>query len=130
MLKVKNECKIVRKDSCEMRNINPPCNYCKLCQSLEPKFCFQCLDQLHGWFEATKKSNLWMSWNYQNYLTRAPIIKIHMMWDFFEHANYILIVTSSFVQWCCYVLIENKNKFYYINVRYIYVTEFALAETT
>ena len=32
---VKNKCKIARKDTCEMRDVNPPCTYRKLCQSLK-----------------------------------------------------------------------------------------------
>ena len=44
-----------------------------------------------------KTSSLHMSWDYQNSLTRAPVIKIHVILDFFQQADYILIMTFSLV---------------------------------
>ena len=63
-------------------------------------FVFNVLISCHGRFEPTKKLSLRMSWNYQNSLPRAPVIKIHVIWDFFEQTDYILIMMFSLVRWC------------------------------
>ena len=65
------------------------------------RFIFNILFRCHGLFKATKKLSLVMSWNYQNYenqLTRAPIIKIHVIWDFFVQVDYNLIMTVSLIR--------------------------------
>ena len=60
-------------------------------------FVFKFLNSCRGWFKATIKSSLRMPWNYQNKLIQAPIVKIQVMRDFFEQANYILIMMYSLV---------------------------------
>ena len=54
-----------------------------------------------GRFKVAKKQSLRMSWNYQNESTRAPIIKIQVVWDFFKQADYNLIMEFSLVWLCC-----------------------------
>ena len=51
-------------------------------------FVFNVLVSCHGRFEITKKLSLRRSWNYQNSCPRAPVIKIHVVWDFFEQTDY------------------------------------------
>ena len=55
------------------------------CVNLQTQsFVFIILISCHGRFKATKKSSPRMPWNYQNQLTQAPLMKIQMIWDFFE----------------------------------------------
>ena len=72
------------------------------CVNLQSQsFVFNVLINYHGRFKVTKKSSMCMSWNYQNCLTRAAVIKIIVIWDFFKQAYYILLMTFSLVRWCC-----------------------------
>ena len=72
--------------------------YRKLCP--KPKFCFKVLIRCHGRLETTKNLSLRMSWNYQNSLLQAPLIKIQVIWDFYEQTEYILIMIFYLVRWC------------------------------
>ena len=61
----KNKCKITRKDSWEVRHVHHvPAVGCVNLQT--QSFIFNVLISFHGRFKATKKSSLYMSWNYQN----------------------------------------------------------------
>ena len=73
-------------------------------------FDFNILISCHGRFKATKKSSSRMPWNYQSWLTRVPVIKIHVICDFSEQVDYILVMTFSLGDDAinC-ILTENKN---------------------
>ena len=67
-----------------------------------------------------------MSWNYQNSLPRAPIIKMHVIW---KQTDYFLCDGAfSALRWRNFI--EKRNKFYDVNITYDCVTDFMHAEPT
>ena len=76
----------------EKTHVNPPCTYrVPSCVNIRSEsFVFNVLISCNGLFKATKKSSLYISWNYQTY--RVPVNKTQMIRDFFELVDCILII--------------------------------------
>ena len=77
-------------------------------------FVFNVLISCHGWLKATKESSLHRPRNYPKLINSSTRYQNSSdMRDFFEQADYILIMMFSLVRGAPnHILIESKNKFY------------------